>query len=322
MFSETRRFSSPSGALIAYHFEAAKGEPRGILLICHGLIEHSRRYEKFAVAMAAHGLHVYAHDHRGHGETTAPEAPLGRFADRHGVEKVIEDVNSMRQLANMEYPGLPILLFGHSMGGLIALNAAATHPAAFDGLAVWNSNFNPGLGGRIAQIVLAAERMLKGSDVPSAILPKATFSTWARSIRDRRSEFDWLSHDPVEVDKYAADPLCRFDASVSLWIDVFALTYRGRRSLDELRRHLPIHLVGGGEDPATHGGKAMRWLKDHLDRSGQQRVTLRIYDAMRHESLNEIGRQEAIDDFAAWCDDILQRPRASTFAARAPSNSE
>jgi hypothetical protein len=68
--------------------------------------------------------------------------------------------------------------------------------------------------------------MLKGSDVPSLILPKATFVAWGRAIKGHRTPFDWLSHDPAQVDAYIADPLCGFDASVSMWRDIFRLTAR------------------------------------------------------------------------------------------------
>jgi alpha-beta hydrolase superfamily lysophospholipase len=68
MFEETSRFSSPTGASLAYHHQpAATTEPHGILLISHGLAEHSRRYRTFAEAMSNHCFHVYAWDHRGHG---------------------------------------------------------------------------------------------------------------------------------------------------------------------------------------------------------------------------------------------------------------
>ena len=168
MFFETQRLAMPKASL-AYHHAEAEGTARGILLISHGLAEHSKRYRPFAEAMAARGHHVYAHDHRGHGETTAPDAPIGRFARRNGVERVIGDVIAMRNHAASRHPGLPVILFGHSMGGLIALNAAVTDPTRFDAVAVWNSNFAAGIAGRAAQAILLAERMLKGSDVPSGL---------------------------------------------------------------------------------------------------------------------------------------------------------
>ncbi|MDC7741552.1 alpha/beta fold hydrolase [Rhizobium binxianense] len=308
MFSETQRLAVP-GASLAYHHAKATGAARGILLISHGLAEHSKRYRSFAETMAARGYHVYAHDHRGHGETTAADAPIGRFAQRGGVEKVIGDVLAMRGHAAARHPGLPVILFGHSMGGLIALNASVTAPADFDAVAVWNSNFAVGLAGRAAQAILLAERMLKGSDVPSGLLPKLTFGAWGNAIPGRRTEFDWLSRLPGEVDKYIADPLCGFDASVSLWLDLFELTFRApqKSHLDRVPRDMPIHLVGGGEDPATERGKAIRWLSNHLKAQGFSRISTQIYQHMRHETLNEIGADAATAAFADWCDGAAAR---------------
>lgn len=300
MFEETRRLESPTGASLAYRHAAASGGACGILLICHGLAEHSRRYGEFAALMAGRGWHVYAHDHRGHGETTAPDAPLGRFAGRDGVRKVIADVHAMRAQAVATHAGLPVLLFGHSMGGLIALNAAADCPADYQALAVWNSNFHPGPSGRFAQFVLRAEKALKGADVPSTILPKATFRAWGCAMPEKRTDFDWLSSDPAEVDAYIADPLCGFDASVSLWIDLFEMTFRGPALIDRLPKTLPIHLTGGEDDPATNGGRSIRWLADVLKRQGFQHVVTRIWPATRHETLNERVRRQAMDDFAHW----------------------
>jgi alpha-beta hydrolase superfamily lysophospholipase len=307
MFSETLRLQN-AGASLAYHHQPAEGQARAILMISHGLAEHSRRYRRFAEAMAARGYHVYAHDHRGHGETTAPDGPLGRFARRGGIEHVVDDIAAIHGFATNRHPGLPVILFGHSMGGLIALNAAAALPGRFAALAIWNSNFAVGLSGRAAQAILLAERALKGSDVPSDMLPRLTFAAWGKSIPNRRTEFDWLSRDPAEVDAYIADPLCGFDASVSLWLDVFALTFRGieDRQLGKLPKDLPIHLVGGGDDPATNNGKAVFWLSKHLKSQCFSRISTEIYQDMRHETLNEIGAATAIADFANWCDEAIR----------------
>ncbi|TCU13583.1 alpha/beta fold hydrolase [Rhizobium sullae] len=308
MFSQTQWLKTPE-ATLAFHHETAGGGSRGVLLISHGLAEHSKRYARLAKAMAARGYHVYAHDHRGHGETVAKGAPIGQFAPRNGVQQVLADTVAMRTYVAELHPNLPVILFGHSMGGLIALNAAVTYPEKFDAVAVWNSNFAVGLAGRAAQAILLVEKALKGSDVPSGMLPKLTFSAWGKSIPGHRTEFDWLSRDPAEVDKYIADPLCGFDASVSLWLDIFELTFRAprKRHLDRLRKDLPIHLVGGGKDPATDGGKAVAWLSNRLKRHGFSRITTEIYQDKRHETLNEIGAEAAISAFADWCDEATAR---------------
>jgi len=302
MFTDGRWLDAPSGARLAYHHQPAATGARGIVLICHGLAEHSRRYNGFAQALAAHGYHVYAHDHRGHGETSAPDAALGLFARQNGLDKVIADVMAMRECATREHPGLPVILFGHSMGGLIALNVATGHPQSFNALSIWNSNFNPGLAGRFAQGVLCLEQMLKGSDVPSLILPKATFAAWGRAIPGHRTAFDWLSNDPKEVDAYIADPLCGFDASVSMWRDIFRLTFAGAdpERLARLPQRLPVYLVGGGQDPATNKGLEIRWLGQRMLDVGMTDVETTVYETMRHETLNEIGREKPIADFLGW----------------------
>ncbi|AFL53065.1 alpha-beta hydrolase superfamily lysophospholipase [Sinorhizobium fredii] len=303
MFGQLRTLQSPTGATLGWRHWPVCDAAEGILLISHGLAEHSGRYARFAETMARHGFHVYAHDHRGHGESRAPDAQLGLFSQRGGFEKVIADLRHMREMAVTNHPGLPIVLFGHSMGGLIALNAAESDPELYDALAVWNSNFRPGLAGRGALAILAIERMLKGSDVPSPLLSKLTFGAWSKAIADRKTDFDWLSRDQDEVSKYVADPLCGFDASVSLWIDVFELAFAGARSdrLARLPAKLPVHLVGGSADPSTMNGDAIGWLGRRMKARGMTDVTVTIYQGMRHETLNEIGRETATEDFVRWC---------------------
>lgn len=310
MFSKAETLKTPSGATLALRHESARADARGILLISHGLAEHSARYAAFAARMAKNGFHVYAHDHRGHGFTTAPDAPRGQFAPRNGISRVITDMRAVRDHAVARHTGLPVVLFGHSMGGLLALAYAQAHPTDIDALAIWNSNLEPGLAGRIAQVVLAAERMLKGSDVPSAVLPRLTFDAWGKSIAGRRTPFDWLSHDTGEVDAYIADPLCGFDVNVSLWIDIFATTFAdaSAEGLARLPRRLPIHLAGGDEDPATERGRATLAFARRLAKSHLEDVTTIVHRGMRHETLNESPalRDPAIDAFAGWCRRVVE----------------
>ena len=172
---------------------------------------------------------------------------------------MIADVAAIHDLIAGEHPGLPVIVFGHSMGGLIALNFVLRHSARVQAAAIWNANFSAGLLGRVAQAILAYERFRLGSDMPSRMIPKLTFQAWAKQIPDRRTEFDWLSRDPAEVDKYVADPLCGWDASVSMWSDVFRFVFFGAddRNFESVRKDLPFNLVGGEKDPATDGGKAV-----------------------------------------------------------------
>jgi alpha-beta hydrolase superfamily lysophospholipase len=302
--------SSPTGATLAVRHVPALATPRAVVQINHGLAEHAARYQRFARFLAARGYHVYVHDHRGHGATRAPDSIPGAFASGDGASKVIADVAAIHALIGERHPGLPVVTFGHSMGGLIALNFAETHPAASAALAVWNSNFNAGLAGRAGQAALRLEAFFKGSDTPSTILPKLTFQAWANAMPDRRTDFDWLSRDPLEVDLYVVDPLSGWDATVSMWQDVFRLIYAGAdaANLAKLPKALPIHLIGGAEDPATDKGEAVTWLAEQMQKSGLSDVTVEILAGTRHETLNEINRDQSMDNFAAWLDSRIAAP--------------
>ena len=310
-FDRQATIDSPTGAALHIHVREAEGDARAVVQINHGLAEHAARYARFADFLSARGIATYAHDHRGHGRTKAPDAPLGTFCKEPAAEKVIADVLAVHDLIAQEQPGLPVVVFGHSMGGLFALAFAEAFPEKLDAVAVWTSNFAVGLSGRAAQGILVAERMLKGSDVPSGLLPKLTFGAWGKSVANRKTDFDWLSHDEAEVAAYIADPLCGFDASVSLWIDLFAVTFSGiaPQRIARLPKDLPVHLLGGGQDPATNGGKAIRWLAARLEKSGLEDVTTIVYPGARHETLNEIPalRDEATDAFIAWCRRVTER---------------
>ncbi|MBW3095947.1 alpha/beta hydrolase [Pseudohoeflea coraliihabitans] len=304
-------FVSPTGATLALrHCPAAapaSGQARGIVQINHGLAEHAARYARFAGFLAARGYHVYAHDHRGHGGTRAPDAAPGLFAREDGVAKVLADIAAVHAEIRRTHPGLPVICFGHSMGGLIALNYAEQHPGNLDGLAVWNANFDAGAAAIAARAILATERFFLGSDVPSRILPRLTFEAWGKAVPDARTPFDWLSRDPAEVQAYIDDPLCGFEPTVSLWRDVFALVAAGPKNLDRLPPGLPVQLVGGAADPATSNGAAVQALARQLQKSGQNDVSLTILPDTRHESLNDINRTETMLLFADWADTVVRR---------------
>ncbi len=305
-FNRLERLEAPSGASIAFRHQPAPFSPaRGVLMICHGLTEHAGRYRRLADVMATHGFAVYAHDHRGHGHTKAPDAPVGRLAWKDGAGKIVADTMAVRRMIGERHPGLPVIVFGHSMGGLVALNTAVSNPDAFAGVSIWNSNFNCGLLGRYAQFRLRLEKMLKGSDVPSEALPNGTARVWNARLPEKRTRADWLSHDQKAVDAYLEDPLCQFEASVSLWQDFFELSYRAPRLIARLPKTLPLLLIGGDQDPATDNGKTIVWLADRFRDTGFSHVEHTIYRGMRHETLNEIGWEGPAADFAAWCGRVV-----------------
>lgn len=310
-FSDQHTLQSPTGAAINLYMRKSHTRARGVVQINHGLAEHAARYGRFADALAARGYHVYAHDHRGHGATMAPDAPLGVFSFSNGQEKVLADIHAVHDLIRRTHPSLPLVTFGHSMGGILTLNYVMRQSAHLAGVAVWNANFSAGTLGRVAQAILAWERFRLGSDAPSRILPKLTFQAWGKKVPDHRTLFDWLSRDPAEVDKYIADPLCGWDASVSLWRDLFGFVFNGaeEKNFAGIDRNRHFLLVGGEHDPGTDGGKAVVELAERMKAMGFSNLVSKIYAQTRHESLNEINRDLITLDFIDWADRVTFKHR-------------
>jgi alpha-beta hydrolase superfamily lysophospholipase len=306
-FDDQISLASPTGAALNLYARRAAGPGRAVVQINHGLAEHAARYAGFADFLAARGIHTYAHDHRGHGFTTAPDAPLGRFAASGGSDKVLADVLAVHDHIATAHPDLPVVVFGHSMGALIALNFVLAHSARIRGAALWNADFSAGLAGRAALAALAWEKFRLGSDMPSRIMPQVTFRAWNRQVGEDRTAFDWLSRDHAVVDAYVADPLCGFDASVSLWRDLFGFVFTAADdgNFAAVRKDLPFNLVGGSGDPYTRGGKTMTRLADRMRAMGFSNPVSTIYAENRHESLNELNRDVVMQDFAAWLDGQL-----------------
>lgn len=309
MFDRIEMETSASGARLAIRSLAASGRPRGIALIQHGLAEHSGRYRRFATELAADGFHVVAHDHRGHGATTAPDASPRRFANRDGAARVVEDSGFVLRWARARFGPLPQIVFGHSMGGLVAANVAARQGSALSGVAIWNSDLVDDLRLAVGRILLKAERALKGSDTASIAFRRATFDAWKLSVPHRRTDFDWLTHDPVSVDAYISDPLCGWTPTNSMASDILEMIRDGysASALSNWPADVPVQMLGGTADPATRRGKALGMFHDRLRKFGPRNLTLLQIDGARHETLNETEpyRATAMASLLSWLDAIV-----------------
>ncbi len=320
MASPARRFviDSPTGAALCVRVWQPEAEPKAVLLILHGLAEHGARYERTARDLGRLGLAVYVHDHRGHGSTTALDAPLRRFASRDGVRKVIRDCHAVREYAARAHPGLPVFVLGHSLGGAISLHYARRFGGGLSGCLVWNSGTRFDWQARLGVAALRMEKMLKGSDVASQLFARATFEAWAKTVPGRRTDADWLSHDPAVADAYLRDPLCGWTPTVSMAEDIVAMARENasHEALSQIPHDLALHLLGGSEDPATSGGAEVGKLAERLREAGPRDVELRIVEGARHETLNEAEpwRSEALHAIGGFIESRMGRLPATAPA--------
>jgi len=284
--------------------------PRAVILLAHGMAEHSARYARLAQTLCDAGYGVYAPDLRGHGKT-AENATLGHFADDDGWCKVLGDLASLNQHIGQQHPGTPLILLGHSMGSYLAQAYLLHHSASLQAAVLSGSNFQPVALYRAARVVARAERLRQGKTGRSALIEWLSFGSFNKKFRPVRTRFDWLSRDSAEVDLYAQDPLCGFRCTNQLWIDLLGgLQQISKASnLAQIDPGLPLLVIGGECDPVSEG-KRLKDLAEALRQAGCQQVQLTVYPQARHEVFNESNRDEVIADLLAWLDETLRNPRA------------
>ena len=260
---------------------------KAIVQIAHGMGEHAARYRRLAEALTAAGYVVYANDHRGHGTTAGSPESFGDLG-ASGWAGLVSDLGELGVIARREHPGLPLVVLGHSMGSFALQGYLLDHSADVDGAA---------LSGTSALDVIAP-----GMDPTKEV----DLSAFNAPFEPARTEYDWLSRDPDEVDKYVADPACGFGlnpAATASMLDALADTGDAAR-IAGIRSDLPIYLLSGDADPLAGGGALIELVADRYRQGGVKDVTVALYAGARHEVFNETNRDEITADLMAWLDRI------------------
>ncbi len=285
-----------------------KWEPqttKAILQISHGMSEYIERYDEFARFMAENGFAVYGDDHRGHGKTGQKQGILGKIAEKDGYKLITDDLKRLTDLAKAEHPGVPVILFGHSMGSFLARNYAAHYSDAIDGLIIMGtSGKNPAAGLGIAAVNVIS--LFKGEDHKSAFINNLGFGSYNKAFPDNRTGFDWLSVNTDNVDRYIADDMCGFCFTLSGFRDLFNVlrTVSSDKWASGIRKDLPIFIVSGGDDPVGGFGKGIDEVRCMLADAGISSLEMKLYDGMRHEILNDNCKDEVYGDILRWCGKI------------------
>ena len=299
--------------------------PKGGVLVLHGMAEHALRYERLAKALNAAGYSVMAINHRGHGEDT-PEMGLGTFAPKNGWSKVIDDIDHtwiyFRKTIRKSNPNTPLFVLGHSMGSFITQAWLMSQPKDVAGAILSGSSFAPFTLLKLGRLVTLIESYRIGTASCSKLVDTLTFGSYNNAFKPVRTPFDWLSRDPAEVDAYIADPLCGFQCTNGLWLDLFQglLSISSISALKNIDSQLPLYIIGGNKDPVGQAGKGLRKLAGAMSAAGVRDITTDIYPDGRHEMFNETNRDEVIAKLTAWLDHHTSKnTRLQTSAETAPS---
>jgi alpha-beta hydrolase superfamily lysophospholipase len=302
MKAVTFQLRAEDGASIHVYRWLPDGDVRAIVQIAHGMAEHAARYARFAEALTEAGYAVYADDHRGHGKT-AESGLVGHFADQHGWGLVVSDLRVLAKKAKEEHPGKKLVLFGHSMGSFFTQRLLQKHSDELDGVVLSGSNAPGSLLERAGVQAAKFERARKGPRSTSRTLTFLSFGAFNDAFKPARTDFDWLSKDHAEVDKYIADALCGFPCTTQLWVDLLeGLQAIATSGFGGVRKDFPIYLFAGDKDPVGKAGKGVTELYERLISAGLGRTSIRLYPGGRHEMLNETNRDEVMRDVIAFLD--------------------
>ena len=284
---EKKMFRNAAGEQVTYlHWHVLA--PRAAVVIAHGMVEHPARYDHFASFLNAHQISVYGICHIGHGE----DAKILNHMDKGGFDRCISNLNYLVKLAKAEGRA-PVILLGHSMGSFMSQHYITRYDN-LDGLILSGSTTASPLvkaGAVLAKVMCA---LSPNKTKPSPFLNNMAFGSYNKAFPDAKTDFDWLSRDEEQVQKYIDDPLCGGVCSVSFYQNLTAgMASMGKKDrLERINRKLPIYIQGGGMDPVSENGKGLYALKQQYDALGIQRVKLDVYPGARHEILNELNRDE------------------------------
>ena len=280
-------FRSPADGLRIHAERWAGPVADGVVVLVHGMAEHSARYRRFGEVLTEAGFVVHALDQRGHGQSVPPGTDPGDFG-APGWDGLVQDLVAFVRRARESEPGLPLALFGHSMGSFVSQQLCFRHSELIDALVLSGSTCFDQLNGHVARLIEAGGGMsLSAFNVP---------------FEPARTPFDWLSRDPAEVDRYVADPLCGFDLSPETAGSMggAAAVFGDPDNLRGIRADLPVLSVAGEEDPVNDGLKGLRLLEERWRGAGVGRFDRLEYEGGRHEMLNETNRDEVTRDVIAW----------------------
>ena len=285
-------------------FESNQDSSHGVVQISHGMAEHLGRYENFISYLNEEGFHVIIHNHRGHGDRLI-DGKIGFFATKGGWSYLVDDLISIHEWAVKQYPELPHILLGHSMGSWIAMSALQK-VTDFNAALISGSSKPKALETIVQKLLVRIETLRLGPSGYSNFLHKTIFGGFNAKFKDTNTPNDWLSRDQLSVDDYTKDPLCGFVVTNQLWLDVIegVSNIFISDNLDLISKKMPMLVFSGSEDPVGGMGKGTKELHNSLVESGCKSTLLLIQGA-RHETLNETDKIDTYQHIVSFLKNSL-----------------
>ncbi len=296
------RFSASDGKSIAYSRVLPGGQPCALALVGHGMNDHGARFMSLADSLAELGMAVYIPDLRGHGDTDSG-TDRGFLAETDGFERTVEDLIELGDFAAKEMGGLPLYYFGHSFGALLGMALAAMYGKYLEGVVLSAPPEKPSAFLDFAgTIVVRSGIRFKGLRAPAELPKSMSFGAYNKNVHGARTGSDWISRDASAVAAYVADPKCAFTCTYGFYRDLM----HGIRKvyapgfLQSLPTNLPLYLFCGSADPVIGMKAGFEKIVGIFKGVGLVDFEAKCYEGGRHESLNEINKDEVLADIAEW----------------------
>lgn len=289
--------------IYVYKYEPIEKENiNGIIQISHGMSEEAGRYKRFANYLTDNGYIVYINDHRGHGKSAENINRIGILAQKDGIHCIVKYLNKLTKIIKTENNGLPIFLFSHSMGSFAAQKYIIDYSEDIDGVILSGTNGLHGIEVDLGFLVAKVMSKIQGREKKAYLIDKLAFGGFNKKFKPNKSEFDWLSRDFKEVEKYIENEYCGVVFSNGYFYDLFKLfkEIRNTNNLKKINSKLPIYIFAGDKDPVGKFGKGVTKLYENYKKVGIENVEFKLYSGGRHEMLNEINKDEVINDTINW----------------------
>ena len=278
------------------------GKPRAIVQINHGIAEYIERYDDFMNFLANNGFVVVGEDHLGHGKSIEHPEDKGFFAEKDGWNCVLKDIDQLRNIIREEYPELPYIFFGHSMGSFLTRHYLINNPEKYDAAIICGTGHMPRAKAHFGYNLARSICKAKGPRADGKLLNDVGFAGFNKRVPVLMTDYDWVCGSYESVKKYVADPLCGFIPKAGVFRDMMSgvLYITDQKNIDAMSKTQPIFFIAGSDDPVGEYGKAVVRAYNAFCKAGMQDVTIKLYPHMRHEILNEDNHEIVYNDILTW----------------------
>ncbi len=277
------------------------GEIKGLFHLVHGMTEYIGRYDALLCHLADEGYLAFGYDHLGHGKTADNDDELGFIAHKDGWRLLVQDVSAFENAVRKEYPNLPLVLMGHSMGSFIVRLAVEEMETKPDKLIICGTG-GPNPASPAGLMLSKIIRLFCGEKHVSPLIEKMAFGSYNKQF-EGNTPHDWLTKDRNVIAAYEKDRFCTFHFTVSAMHDLISLNYFANKSawFKNFPCDLPVLLIAGDMDPVGNYGKGVTAVYDRLKAQGVRSVELKLYENCRHEIHNDTCREEVFEKISAFC---------------------